>query len=206
MTIAYKSIKIETNINERDIDLHNIDAHFYSEDKKTALIIIRLNKEVTKDYRKDLIPIDLNKEEMEPQLDIFTEDESVFLNEAIEIIDAETGLIQYTVSNNVLRHIGKVQAKLFLRNSNKSLHVANFNFDIRDSGISDKVSKEVHIDNLEQIIERVLNNKIEDFRGEKGEKGDTGDTLLASPKIYSRDEYNRLETKDNNTLYFISEV
>lgn len=42
--------------------------------------------------------------------------------------------------------------------------------------------------------------------GLKGEKGDKGDTLLAPPKIYTRDEYNQLETKDSNTLYFISEV
>ena len=40
----------------------------------------------------------------------------------------------------------------------------------------------------------------------KGAKGDKGDTTLAPPKIYTRDEYNQLATKDNNTLYFISEV
>ncbi len=37
-------------------------------------------------------------------------------------------------------------------------------------------------------------------------KGEKGDTVLAPPKIYTRDEYNQLETKDSNTLYFISEV
>lgn len=35
----------------------------------------------------------------------------------------------------------------------------------------------------------------------KGEKGDS-----VPPKIYTRDEYDQLETKDDNTLYFISEV
>lgn len=40
----------------------------------------------------------------------------------------------------------------------------------------------------------------------KGDKGDKGDTVLVPPKIYTRDEYDQLETKDNNTLYFISEV
>ena len=47
---------------------------------------------------------------------------------------------------------------------------------------------------------------IQGEKGEKGEKGDKGDSVLASPKIYTRDEYNQLETKDSNTLYFISEV
>src|SRR5699024_9538760 len=39
----------------------------------------------------------------------------------------------------------------------------------------------------------------------RGKKGDTGDVVYVPPKIYTRDEYNQLETKDNNTLYFISE-
>ena len=47
---------------------------------------------------------------------------------------------------------------------------------------------------------------IQGEKGEKGDKGDKGDSVLASPKIYTRDEYNQLETKDPNTLYFISEV
>ena len=42
-------------------------------------------------------------------------------------------------------------------------------------------------------------------RGEKGDKGEKGDTVLAPPKIYTRDEYNELENKDENTLYFIKE-
>ena len=47
---------------------------------------------------------------------------------------------------------------------------------------------------------------VQGAKGEKGDKGDKGDSVLASPKIYTRDEYNQLATKDNNTLYFISEV
>ena len=47
---------------------------------------------------------------------------------------------------------------------------------------------------------------IQGVKGEKGDKGDKGDSVLASPKIYTRDEYNQLATKDSNTLYFISEV
>ena len=43
-------------------------------------------------------------------------------------------------------------------------------------------------------------------QGIQGPKGEKGDTVLVPPKIYTRDEYNQLETKDNNTLYFISEV
>lgn len=42
--------------------------------------------------------------------------------------------------------------------------------------------------------------------GEPGEPGEKGDTIINPPKIYTRDEYDQLETKDSNTLYFISEV
>src|SRR5699024_8304104 len=45
------------------------------------------------------------------------------------------------------------------------------------------------------------------IQGIQGPKGDKGEDGLASPaKIYTRDEYNQLATKDSNTLYFISEV
>ncbi len=47
---------------------------------------------------------------------------------------------------------------------------------------------------------------IQGVKGDKGNKGDKGDSVLASPKIYTRDEYNQLATKEPNTLYFISEV
>ena len=47
---------------------------------------------------------------------------------------------------------------------------------------------------------------IQGEKGDEGPKGDKGDTTYLPPKIYTRDEYNQLATKDNNTLYFISEV
>lgn len=43
-------------------------------------------------------------------------------------------------------------------------------------------------------------------KGDMGEKGEKGDTVLAPPKIYTRDEYEQLNEKDINTLYFIQEV
>lgn len=43
-------------------------------------------------------------------------------------------------------------------------------------------------------------------QGIQGEKGEQGDTTIVPPKIFTRDEYNQLQTKDKHTLYFISEV
>lgn len=62
---------------------------------------------------------------------------------------------------------------------------------------------------------------VQSIKGEKGDKltfkdltnedkeelkGEKGDTTYLPPKIYTRDEYDQLETKDPNILYFISEV
>lgn len=66
-------------------------------------------------------------------------------------------------------------------------------------------------DDTEILIPRGIRGEpftYEDFTTEQLEnlKGEKGDTVSVPPKIYTRDEYNQLETKDSNTLYFISEV
>ena len=43
-------------------------------------------------------------------------------------------------------------------------------------------------------------------KGIQGDKGEKGDTTYLPPKIYTRDEFESLTTKDSNTLYFISGV
>ena len=198
--------------------------------------------------------------------------------------------------------------KIILKNSNKSIHVADFYFTIGDSGIEEAVEKEISVDIVDDAVRRIVkenamellgegfkddvsvelknyvNDNVENFKGpkgdkgdqgpqgprglkgdtgeqglqgpqgiqgeegpegkqgpegkmgpqgpkgdtgnvgpqgqegprgergiqgeqgEKGDKGDKGDSVLASPKIYTREEYDQLETKDSNTLYFISEV
>ena len=53
---------------------------------------------------------------MTPRLDLFSSDGSIFTNEPLEVILPEYGVIQYKVSDNVIKHAGKVDAKLFLAN------------------------------------------------------------------------------------------
>ncbi|QKQ32949.1 BppU family phage baseplate upper protein [Staphylococcus saprophyticus] len=158
---------------------------------------------------------------------------------------SDKGLLQYNIPDNVIAHAGLIKAKLFLRNAEQSVHVANFTFDIKDSGIEGAIEKEISVNLVENTIKKIINEQPEIYKGEKGDKGDTGpqgiqgkqgvkgeqgeqgvkgdkgeqgergpqgakgdkgDTTLAPPKIYTRDEYNQLATKDSNTLYFISEV
>ena len=234
MTV-YKNKDIEANINERGVDLGNINVNFYTEDNGVASIRIKIKKQ-------DGTSVNFNETDMLPRLDLYAKDGSIFKNEPVNIVLPEYGFIQYKVSDYVIRHEGKMDCKLFLENDTESVHVANFYFVIKDSEITGAIGKEIKVELLEDIVYKILNEHVDKFKGEKGdtgeqgiqgergpqgiqgekgdtgsqgiqgvkgdkgEKGDKGDSVLAPPKIYTRDEYNQLATKDNNTLYFISEV
>ncbi|WP_398570774.1 BppU family phage baseplate upper protein, partial [Staphylococcus aureus] len=77
------------------------------------------------------------------------------------------------VSDYVTRHVGRVQAKLFLidedSSTDDSSHVADFYFKVNDSGLTKAIGKEVHVDMLDDIVERILLKDIERFRGPKGD-------------------------------------
>src|SRR5699024_5017795 len=135
---------------------------------------------------------------MQPRLDLYAKDGSIFTKEPVEIILPEQGLIQYKVSNYVIRHEGKIDCKLFLYNGNESVHVANFYFVIKDSGVTGAVGKEIKGDILQDMVRDVMSenamgllddeykDKInqdvveyissnpELYKGPKGEKGEQG--------------------------------
>lgn len=181
----YKNKDIETNINERGAELGNINVNFYTEDNGTASIRIKMKNQQG-------APINFNNTDMLPRLDLYAQDGSIFTNEPVDIVLPEQGFIQYKVSDYVIRHEGKMDCKLFLKNEMESLHVANFYFVIKDSGVTGAVGKEIRVEVLEDMVkETILSNK---------------DKFIVPPKIYTRDEYNQLPAKDSNTLYFISEV
>ena len=236
MTI-YKIKDITTNIESEKLSINNSDTYFYTEDKGSAALRIFIN------HRKTAFNLDNTN--LKPALDLFHTDGSIWLDEPLEVIMSDKGLLQYNIPDNVIAHAGLIKAKLFLRNAEQSVHVANFTFDIKDSGIEGAVAKEISVNIVDDAVKKIMNEQPELFKGEKGDKGDTGeqgkqgergvkgeqgeqgikgdtgpqgiqgpkgeqgpkgDTLLAPPKIYTRDEYNQLATKDPNTLYFISEV
>ena len=233
----YKNKDITTNIDTEKMSINNSDTYFYTEDKGSAALRIFIN------HRKTAFNLDNTN--LKPVSDLFHTDGSIWLDEPLEVIMSDKGLLQYNIPDNVIAHAGLIKAKLFLRNAEQSVHVANFTFDIKDSGIEGAVEKEISVNLVENTIKKIINEQPEIYKGEKGDKGDTGpqgiqgkqgvkgeqgeqgvkgdkgeqgeqgpqgakgdkgDTTLAPPKIYTRDEYNQLATKDNNTLYFISEV
>ena len=107
---------------------------------------------------------------------LITEDNSIFTNEELEVVKAEEGYVRYNVSDYVTRHVGRVQAKLFLidedSSTDDSSHVADFYFKVNDSGLTKAIGKEIHVDMLDDIVERILLKDIERFRGPQGDKGD----------------------------------
>ena len=143
-----KLTDVATNINVSTAENGFIGANFYTEDDGSAYIriTIRDNNEV----------LDFNKTDMVPRLDLFSSDGSIFTNEPIEIVLPERGVILYKVSDNVIKHAGKVDAKLFLANEKNSVHVANFYFTITDSEMTGPIGKEIHVDSLQDLVRNVM--------------------------------------------------
>lgn len=183
-----KMTDVETHINPRNVDIGDIGSRFYTEDENTAFIRIRIN------YHGE--PVDLTKTDMKPKLDLFMEDGSVFIDETIEVLIPESGLIQYDIPSNVIKHIGKVNCKLFMESSEHSVHVANFSFGIVSSGIEKAVAKEINLNLVKDTVKEILSEDLTklldgDFKAKltddlesyislhneefKGEKGDTGE-------------------------------
>lgn len=175
---TFKQGKVTARIDERGIDLGNINVNLYTMDNSTAALDIHIKKRNIMSEKKEFIPINLNQTKFRPVLHLITEDNSVFTNEELEIVKAEEGHVRYNVSDYVTKHVGRVQAKLFLidedSSTDDSSHVADFYFKVNDSGLTKAIGKEIHVDMLDDIVERILLKDIERFRGPKGDKGDTG--------------------------------
>ena len=186
----YKNKDIEVNVNEKSADIGYIDTNFYTEDKSTSgiKIVIKNNNRI----------VNFNKIDMRPKLDLLLSDGSIFIDEKVDIIIPEKGIIQYKISDRVIKHSGKVNAKLFLKNETQSVHVADFNFYIKDSGVTDAVDKEITVNLVDDSVRRIIqenaiellgdgfkedvsvelknyvNDNVETFKGPKGDKGDQG--------------------------------
>lgn len=188
--MIYKNKDIKAEINEQGVDIGNIGANFYTKDLGTASIRISIN------WKGSVL--DLSKTTLKPKLDLFCEDGSIFVNEPIEIVSPINGLIQYNISKDVIKHVGKVTSKLFLTDDANSIHVVTFHFNISDSGIDSVVTKEVSVTLVDDTVRRIikenaiqllgddfepklksdvmeyLNDNVDTFRGVKGDAGPIG--------------------------------
>lgn len=150
-----KNKDIEAHIRANNIDIGDIGSRFYTEDKNSAIIKVKIY------YNGQ--SIDLSKTDLEPRLDIFSQDGSIFLDEPIEIISPTIGLIEYQVSSQVIKHAGKMNCKLFLKDDEQSIHVANFSFNILDSGVEKAIAKEINLNLVESTVKQIMSEDLTDL-------------------------------------------
>ena len=175
---TFKQGEVTARIDERGIDLGNINVNLYTMDNSTSVLDIHIKKRNIFSEEKEFIPVNLNQTTFKPVLHLIAEDGSIFTNEELEVVKAEEGHVRYNVSDYVTKHVGRVQAKLFLIDSSNSTddssHVADFYFKVNDSGITKSIGKEIRVELLNDIVEKVMKNNVEIFKGPKGDKGEQG--------------------------------
>lgn len=173
---TYKTGTVNTIINENGVDLGSINVNLYTMDNKTSVIDIHIKKKNIINENQEYISVNFNQTKFEPVLHVFAQDGSIFTNEPLEIIKAEEGFVRYVIPEYITKHVGQMQCKLFLENpeNNDSTHVANFYFTVNDSGITKSIGKEIRVELLDDIVEKILKDNVEIFKGPKGEKGEQG--------------------------------
>lgn len=169
MADIYKTKEIETNINERGVNLGNVDVTLYTMDKGSAAFKIHLKREVNYGNEKVYDSVNLYTADMTPRIDIVAADGSVFSNEPIDIVIPENGVIQYIVSDYVIRHAGKMDVYIYLENKSESVQVANFYFYIEEDGVARRLGKEITGGRLEDVVKNVMSGQLmellsEDYR------------------------------------------
>lgn len=196
--MLYKNKDINAEINLKNIDLGDIKINFYTEDKGTASIRVFINWNDK--------PVDLNKINMRPLLNLYLEDGSVFEDEPLKIVMSDKGIVQYNIPPNVIRHVGKANAKLFLVNENESIHAVNFSFNIIDSGVETAARKELSFNLVDEAIRRIIKESTltllddtfkadvnealkayvmanpNEFKGPKGDQGEQGPQGIVGPR------------------------
>ena len=173
---TYKTGTVNTIINENGVDLGSINVNLYTMDNKTSVIDIHIKKKNIINENQEYISVNFNQTKFKPVLHVFAQDGSIFTNEPLEIVKAEEGFVRYIIPEYITKHVGQMQCKLFLENpeNNDSTHVANFYFTVNDSGITKSIGKEIRVELLDDIVEKVMKDNVDIFKGPKGDTGEQG--------------------------------
>ena len=91
---------------------------------------MKLYKEVKYLHETIYDPIDLNKAKMTPKIDLVMGDGSIFIKEPVNIIDAQVGLIEFDIPPNIIRHVGKANASVYMEDENgvDGVYLSHFYF------------------------------------------------------------------------------
>ena len=152
---------------------------FYTEDKNSASIRLFVNWHDR--------PVNFSNTNLKPVLDLFHSDGSIWLDEELNIVIAEEGIVQYKIPENVIAHAGTIKAKLFLRDDKQSVHVANFKFNITSSGVEDSIAKEISVNIVDDAVRRIVKENAIELLGSDFEERlnrDVINHLESNPELY----------------------
>lgn len=149
--MIFKNSDYTANINNSTVEVKKNNTNFYSEDKGTAQIRVYVNLNGKK--------LNLTDNGLTPQLDLFLADGSIFKDEPLELVNPAIGLVQYKIPDKVIKHVGAVNCKLFLKGDNQTVHVANFSFNILDSGVEGAVQKEISVNLIEDTVRNIIKDE-----------------------------------------------
>lgn len=205
--MIYKNRDIEAVINERGVNLGNIDVVFYTKDINTTSFRLFLKQKIEYANETFYDIFDLRNKGLTPYIDLTMEDGSIFTREPMEIVEADAGLIQYNIPSDILLHVGKVEASVYLlsdtNKEDEGVEVAQFYFYIDDDGLTSRVRRVVNTHIVDEAVARVLSqdaqklldsryktnleNSLRSYLFEnadrfKGPKGDEGDVGERGPK------------------------
>lgn len=205
--MIYKNRDIEAVINERGVNLGNIDVVFYTKDINTTSFRLFLKEKIEYANETFYDVFDLRNKGLTPYIDLMMEDGSIFTREPMEIVEADAGLIQYNIPSDILLHVGKVEASVYLlsdtNKEDEGVEVAQFYFYIDDDGLTSRVRRVVNTHIVDEAVSRVLSqdaqklldsryktnleNSLRSYLFEnadrfKGPKGDEGDVGERGPK------------------------
>ena len=176
---TYKNKDITTNIDTEKMNINNSDTYFYTEDKGSAALRIFINHSNT--------AFNLDNTSLRPVLDLFHADGSIWLDEPLEVIMSDKGILQYNIPNNVIAHAGQIKAKLFLKNAEQGVHVANFTFDIKDSEVEGAVAKEISVNIVDDAVRRIVKENAIEILGDDFEQRlntDVINHLDSNPELF----------------------
>ena len=158
--MIYKNRDIEAIINERGVNLGNIDVVFYTKDINTTSFRLFLKQKIEYANETFYDIFDLRNKGLTPYIDLMMEDGSIFTREPMEIVEADAGLIQYNIPSDILLHIGKVEASVYLlsdaNKEDEGVEVAQFYFYIDDNGLTSRVRRVVNTPIVDEAVARVL--------------------------------------------------
>lgn len=72
------------------------------------------------------------------------------------------------------------------------MHVSNFNFDIRNSGIEGAVEKEISVNLVDDAVKRIIEENSESFKGKDADPNDVKDLLIPYTEDRVSEEFGKL--------------